>query len=201
MTRHWIDSTLRRRDDEALIIHAAAAIILGQVNLITVVDGAAETELQGNGLTDVELALITGERDLEHDFGIGWRRSLSANTPERYAEEQQKCKKSHFRDPCFTTSLDLSLVFPTHPRIFNSKTRSRCADSWFLFVTLRFLRADTTRKGDAAMIIAASSGLNLLSSAASPVNGYYAALRTSSSAPATATDTLTLYAPVPPAVL
>src|SRR5687768_8776061 len=115
MIWHWIDSTLRRRDDEALIIHAPAAVILGQVNLITILDGAAEAELQGNGLTDVELALIVGERDLEHDFGISWRRSLSANTPERYAEEQQKCKKPHIRNLSFTTSLDLSLVFPTHP--------------------------------------------------------------------------------------
>src|SRR5687767_1675796 len=89
LTRHWIDSTLRRRDDEPLKIHAPAAVILGHVELITLLDGAAKAELQRNSLADVKFARIARERDLEDDFGIDRRRRLSVNVRTGRAHEQE----------------------------------------------------------------------------------------------------------------
>jgi hypothetical protein len=41
-----------------LVVHAPTAVVLGHVDLVTVFDGAAEAELQGNCFADVELPLI-----------------------------------------------------------------------------------------------------------------------------------------------
>jgi hypothetical protein len=73
-----------------LIIHAPAAIVLGHIDLVTIFGCAAEAELQGNGLADVELPLISRNRDFEHNPGIDRWRRLSARPHYGNSHQQEK---------------------------------------------------------------------------------------------------------------
>jgi hypothetical protein len=60
-----------------------------------VFDGAAERELQRNGFADVELSLISRNRDLEHDLGIDRTRRLGAGAHYGSSNEQEERKMTH----------------------------------------------------------------------------------------------------------
>jgi hypothetical protein len=58
VSRQRIDRAIGWRHDKALVIHAPAAVVLGHIDLIVILDRAAETELQRDCFTDVKLSLV-----------------------------------------------------------------------------------------------------------------------------------------------
>jgi hypothetical protein len=69
-------------------LHAAAAVVLGHVDLVTIFNCATEAELQRNRLANVELSLITRNLDLERDVAID-RRRLRGGRPAGNDNEQK----------------------------------------------------------------------------------------------------------------